>query len=159
MPVEGVGRPGTKVTIPLVLGAENRVEWVAMQLAMTRNNEEEDDLKRALRRLPGLRAAVTEVGGTDREIAAKLHHNVVGAALNNGVVNKRPEELHAVLHATLEAERGILIDIPRGVSLALKIGIAARGEWLAVAIFGQSALHIVTNHWRAGLGVMHLSHR
>jgi hut operon positive regulator len=44
-------------------------------------------------------------------------------------------------------------------SLALKIGIAARDEWLAVAISGRSALHVVTNHWRAGLGVMHLHHR
>jgi len=155
----GDGHPGARISVPLVLERRDRVEWMAMQLAMSRTKEEEEALKRALRQVPGFRVAVTEAGGTDREIAEKLHHGVVGAALNNGVVSKRPEELHALLHATLEAERGMLVDIPRGVSLALKVGIAARDEWLAVAMFGQSALHVVTNHWRAGLGVMHLNHR
>ena len=41
-------------------------------------------------------------------------------------------------------------------SLALKIAIVRKEHWIAVAIFGQSALHYMTNHERAGLGVMHI---
>lgn len=40
--------------------------------------------------------------------------------------------------------------------LALKIAVVRDDGWLAVALFGKSALHYMTNHERAGLGVMHI---
>ena len=39
---------------------------------------------------------------------------------------------------------------------ALKIAVVRGSGWLAVALFGKSALHYMTNHERAGLGVMHI---
>ena len=40
--------------------------------------------------------------------------------------------------------------------LALKIAIVRNTHWIAVGMFGESAMHPLTNHERCGLGIMHL---
>ena len=106
----------------------------------------------------GYRFVVTEVGGTsDRsDFQLKTTKAVIGAALNSGLISKSPTNYHALLHATEEAKRGILVNAASNVSLAVKIAVVRDARWIAVALFGESALHPLTNHERAGLGVMHL---
>lgn len=53
-------------------------------------------------------------------------------------------------------KKGILVSVNTSVSLALKIAVVRDEHWIAVALFGKSALHYMTNHERAGLGVMHI---
>ena len=104
----------------------------AMLLALTRTLKDEETAKRALTEV-GHKFVVTEVGG-------KTSY----------------DDIHALIHATEEAKKGILVSVSSSASLALKIAVVRDDGWLAVALFGKSALHYMTNHERAGLGVMHI---
>ncbi|MBT9176308.1 MAG: hypothetical protein DDT20_00621 [Firmicutes bacterium] len=126
-----------------------------MLLAMSRSLAEEEHVKRQLSEVKGLRMAVTKAGGYVDQIQRKISHNLSGSALESIVIERKSSQVHALLHALLEAKRGVMMDVPSNASLALKISVVVKDDWLAVAIFGQSAMHVLTNHRRAGLGVMH----
>jgi HutP. len=129
----------------------------AMLLALTHTISDEEAVKKMVSEL-GYRFVVTEVGGNSglTEFQSKTTRAVIGAALNSGLLSKSPTNYHALLHAAEEAKRGILTNVSSGSSLAVKIAIVRDASWIAVAIFGESALHPVTNHERAGLGIMHI---
>lgn len=133
------------------------VATAAMILALTRTMEDEATAKRLLAE-QGYRFVVTEVGGKSLmgDFQEKTTKAVLGAALNSGIISKSPTNYHALLHAADEAKRGILINVASSCSLAVKIAIVRDASWIAVALFGESALHPLTNHERAGLGIMHL---
>lgn len=127
----------------------------AMLLALTRTLKDEETAKRALTEA-GHKFVVTEVGGKTSydDFHEKVNRAVIGASLNSGIIEKTPNDIHALIHATEEAKKGILAS--SSASLALKIAVVRDTGWLAVALFGKSALHYMTNHERAGLGVMHI---
>ena len=113
----------------------------AMLLALTRTLKDEETAKRALTEA-GHKFVVTEVGGKTSydDFHEKVNRAVIGASLNSGIIEKTANDIHALIHATEEAKKAVV-----------------RGSgWLAVALFGKSALHYMTNHERAGLGVMHI---
>lgn len=124
-------------------------------LALTSSQEEEEALK-AQFAAEGFLCAVTGTGGNIDDMKTKINSAVIGAALNNNVINKQPEELHAIIHAAQEAKQGMMMSVPTSANLAVKIAIVRCRNWVAVAIYGHSAMHILTNHERAGLGVMHI---
>jgi len=128
-----------------------------MLLAMTVTREEEMELREAIQEGGRLKCTVTEVGGSAELFQHRVQRSVIGAALNSGVIEKAPGHLHALLHATMEAAHGLLVNAPGAASLSVKVGIVRDSEWVAVASYGMSALHPLTNHERAGLGIMHLS--
>lgn len=144
-----------KVTLDISPAIEP--ERAAMLLAWTSTREQEEIIKQVLSRIPGLRFAVTEIGGMNEDLRTRILPQVVGACINRHVIERRPSHIHALLHALIEAERGLMSDAPISGSMSMKIAVAVRGAWLAVAIFGESAFHVITNHKRAGLGVMHFS--
>lgn len=130
----------------------------AMLLALTRTLKDEETAKRALTEA-GHKFVVTEVGGKTSydDFHEKVNRAVIGASLNSGIIEKTANDIHALIHATEEAKKGILVSVSSSASLALKIAVVrGSGCWLAVALFGKSALHYMTNHERAGLGVMHI---
>lgn len=129
----------------------------AMLLALTRTLKDEETAKRALTEA-GHKFVVTEVGGKTSydDFHEKVNRAVIGASLNSGIIEKTANDIHALIHATEEAKKGILVSVSFSASLALKIAVVRGSGWLAVALFGKSALHYMTNHERAGLGVMHI---
>ena len=129
----------------------------AMLLALTRTLKDEETAKRALTEA-GHKFVVTEVGGKTPydDFHEKVNRAVIGASLNSGIIEKTANDIHALIHATEEAKKGILVSVSSSASLALKIAVVRGSGWLAVALFGKSALHYMTNHERAGLGVMHI---
>lgn len=129
----------------------------AMLLALTRTLKDEETAKRALTEA-GHKFVVTEVGGKTSydDFHEKVKMAVIGASLNSGIIEKTANDIHALIHATEEAKKGILVSVSSSASLALKIAVVRGSGWLAVALFGKSALHYMTNHERAGLGVMHI---
>lgn len=129
----------------------------AMLLALTRTLKDEETAKRALTEA-GHKFVVTEVGGKTSydDFHEKVNRAVIGASLNSGIIEKTANDIHALIHATEEAKKGILVSVSSSTSLALKIAVVRGSGWLAVALFGKSALHYMTNHERAGLGVMHI---
>ncbi|MCS7234174.1 MAG: HutP family protein [Synergistetes bacterium] len=131
------------------------VERAAVLLAISRTREEEAFIKELLSNL-GLKACVFEIGGINDELRPKLGIQTVTTCLKHGVIRQVKSDVHAVIHAVLEAERGLLMDAPLSSSLLLKVSVVSNGKWLAVCMFGESAFHVLTNHRRIGLGVMHL---
>lgn len=129
----------------------------AMLLALTRTLKDEETAKRALTEA-GHKFVVTEVGGKTSydDFHEKVNRAVIGASLNSGIIEKTANDIHALIHATEEAKKGISVSVSSSASLALKIAVVRGSGWLAVALFGKSALHYMTNHERAGLGVMHI---
>ncbi len=132
------------------------VETAAMLLAITRSLNTEKAVK-ALLDKDGLRHVVTEIGGLSHTgFQEKTTKAILGACLNTNIIKKTTQQVHAVLHATEEAKKGILVNASTSTSLAVKVAIVRDDTWIAVAMFGQSAIHPLTNHMRAGLGVMHI---
>jgi hut operon positive regulatory protein len=133
------------------------VGTAAMLLALTRTMQDEEAVKKMLSS-QGFRFVVTEVGGNSAqsEFQMKATKAVIGACMNTGLIAKTPTNYHALLHATDEAKRGIMVNVASSTSVAVKIAVVRDEHWIAVALFGESALHPLTNHDRAGLGVMHL---
>lgn len=131
-------------------------ERAAMLLAISRTREEEEAIKKVLARTKLFKFSVTEIGGMNDTLRSRLAPQIVGACVNQGVIDRAPSQVHALMHAVLEAERGLCMDAPLSGSLALKIAVVTDGSWVAVAMFGDSAFHVLTNHRRAGLGVMHI---
>jgi len=133
------------------------VPTAAMLLALTRTMQDEDTVKKLLAD-QGFRFVVTETGGSTAlaEFQTKVTKAIIGAAMNSGLISKSPTNYHALLHAAEEAKRGLLVNVASSVSIAVKIAVVRNESWIAVALFGESALHPLTNHERAGLGVMHL---
>jgi hut operon positive regulator len=137
-------------------GGSNGIGYYAIRLALTRTIAEENELKEEYRK-KGLRFAVTEIGGrSSTDFYSKLLRAVTGAALNERVIKKRGGDIHALMHASEEAQSGIRINFHFETHLALKVAIVRNSHWIAVAMFGESAMHTLTNHERCGLGIMHL---
>ena len=133
------------------------VGMAAMLLALTRTMQDEEAVKKMLTE-QGFRFVVTEVGGNPAtsEFQMKTTKAVIGACMNTGLCAKTPTNYHALLHATEEAKRGIMVNMASSASIAMKLAVVRDANWVAVALFGESALHPLTNHDRAGLGLMHL---
>ena len=129
----------------------------AMLLAMTDSPEDENAVRKALP-LRGYRCVILRMEGRSSvdDFHAKINRLVVDAALRANLIRQIGNDIHALMHALEEAKKGIIISVNTGASVSLKITAVCDGEWLAVAMFGKSALHHTTTHDRAGLGVMHI---
>ena len=137
-------------------GTSDGIGYIALCLAMTRNMAEENELKKFYSK-QNIRLIVTEVGGnTKKDFLEKSSRAVFGAAVSSGLIDKSPYEVHALLHATEEAKHGVMINISSEADLAMKIAIVRKNRWIAVAMFGESAIHPLTNHERCGLGIMNI---
>lgn len=132
------------------------IGYRAMRLAITRTIAEENEMKSKLQS-DLWKVVVTEVGGrSSKDFQEKINRAVMGASLNGGVIEKQSHEIHALLHACEEAKRGVFINVASDTDLALKVAIVRRNHWIAVAIFGNSAIHPMSSHERCGLGVMNI---
>lgn len=96
----------------------------AMLLALTRTLKDEETAKRALTEA-GHKFVVTEVGGKTSydDFHEKVNRAVIGASLNSGIIEKTANDIHALIHATEEAKKGILVSVSSSASLALKIAV------------------------------------
>nr|MBP8674890.1 hut operon positive regulator HutP [Acetomicrobium sp.] len=86
---------------------ESQVGRVAVLLAATTSKTEEEYLKEQIKKLRW-RAVATEVGGLAGNISGKLTRALVGAALNGNVIKKTGAEMHALMHASMEAINSFL---------------------------------------------------
>ncbi len=132
----------------------SRLGKTALLAALSDENEEEA-IKRAVLDTE-YRLAITFVSGRSTDIKSTFVKSIIGCALQNEIIRKTPGQIHAVLHAALDALTGIVHSVPADASLKMKVAIAADDHWIAVAIFGDSAFYPLTNHERSALGVMHL---
>lgn len=134
----------------------DRIGKMAMLAAMT-SREEEDILKQIVAKdYKQYKLAVTFITGSRNEVMKSLTKSAIGCALQNEIVKPDPGAVHAVMHAALEAVTGITNHILLDAALKLKMAIVSDGKWVAVALYGDSAIHPITNHERAGLGIMHI---
>jgi len=134
---------------------DNQVGRAALLLAATSTSLDEDKLKAQLAAI-NWKSVATEVGGLIGDLPQKLTRALVGASLNAGVIEKDGGEMHALMHAAVEAMDGFIAKTMLEASVGAKIGIVRNSKWIAVAVMGDTAYHAVAHHERCGLGVMHI---
>lgn len=133
----------------------NRLGKAALLLSMS-SDEEENEIKRKIIEKTNYRIGVTRVAGFASEIRRKFAPAILGAALNCNVINKTTSEVHALLHASLEALNSIIQSESLDSSLSLKVSVVCDNKWICVGIFGDSAFYPITNHEKSSLGIMHI---
>lgn len=146
---------GFEMTLKVRIDDDSQVGRAALLLAATTSNETECFFKKELSSI-GWKSVATEVGGLAGDLPQKITRALVGASLNAGVVEKRRDEMHALMHAALEALDGFLAVGMLEASVGAKIAIVRNSKWISVAVMGDTAYHAVAHHERCGLGVMHI---
>lgn len=136
------------------ISKDDQLGKVAIMLAMSTREHEEQLLEYF--RAQGFRCGVTETGGMRHEIEKKINNSMIGMGLNLGILRKNKSDVHAAVHAAIEASNGLLLHTPNMGSYSLKIALVRKNRWLTVAIYGHSAAHSLTNHERIGMGTMHI---
>lgn len=132
-----------------------RLGKAALLLSMS-SDDEENEIKRKIVEKTNYKIGVTRVAGFASEIRRKFAPAILGAALNCNVINKTTPEVHALLHASLEALNSIIQSESLDSSLSLKVSVVSDGKWICVGIFGDSAFYPITNHEKSALGTMHI---
>lgn len=134
-----------------------RIGKTALIAACT--DEKEEELIKSIINAPGSdqKLAVTFVSGVTTDIKRIFVKSLIGCAIQNELIEKKDTQVHAVVHAGLDALKGILSDLGADTSLKFKVAIVRDKHWVAVALYGDSAYSSYTNHERASLGVMHIS--
>ncbi len=148
-------RNAVELNLKIRIDDENQAGRAALLLASTTTSEAESVFKRELASL-GWKSVATEVGGLAGDLPQKITRALVGASLNAGVVEKKRNEMHALMHAALEALDGFLAVGMLEASVGAKIAIVRNSRWISVAVMGDTAYHAVAHHERCGLGVMHI---
>ena len=148
-------RTAIELNLKIRIDDENQAGRAALLLASTTTSEAENIFKRELASL-GWKSVATEVGGLAGDLPQKITRALVGASLNAGVVEKKRNEMHALMHAALEALDGFLVVGMLEASVGAKIAIVRNNRWISVAVMGDTAYHAVAHHERCGLGVMHI---
>ena len=133
----------------------SRVGKIAMLAALT-SEVEEAEIKISAIALNNSKLAVTFISGMSKEIRNSFIKSLVGCALQNDIIDKQAGQIHAVIHAGLDALNGAMSHTPVEASVKLKVAIASDTKWISVAIYGDSAFYPVTNHERACMSMMHL---
>jgi hut operon positive regulator len=126
-------------------------------LAALTDEEEEKKIKQELASDPHYRLAITVVSGISSEVKQNFVKSIIGCALQNNIIVKSSGNIHAVVHAALDALNGVVHQVPADSSLKLKVAIVSDGKWIAVAIYGDSAFYPMTNHERSSMSMMHLA--
>lgn len=130
-------------------GRSKEVAQSALRMAMTDNREEEFSLKESMA-AQGIHCAASDFGGEFSASIGKIVERSVVSAKREGLIGSTHHEEGAVAGACHEA----LIQIQSkalGLNVGGKIGIARRGEHLAVAVFfGVGLVHL--NEICVGLG-------
>lgn len=134
----------------------NRLGKIALLASLT-DQEEEKTMKEELsNNRNGYKLAVTFVSGMTSDIKRSFVKSIIGCSLQNDLIRKTPGQIHAVVHAALDALSGVIHQVPSDASLKLKVSITTDSNWVAVAIYGESAFYPLTNHERSSLAAMHL---
>ncbi|MCF7934804.1 MAG: hypothetical protein K9L28_00460, partial [Synergistales bacterium] len=97
-----------EVTLRFTIHDSSQIGRLALLLAATTSTEEEDKLREAMKGWKW-RAVATEVGGVAGDLPQKITRSIVGAAPNAGVVEKRRAEMHALMHAAMEAMNSFMV--------------------------------------------------
>ncbi|MDR2442921.1 MAG: HutP family protein [Deltaproteobacteria bacterium] len=136
------------------IDSTTRIGKIAMLLSMS-NDEEERYIKEVAAKY-GFRVALTYIAGEAQKLNATYSKSVINAAVAGGVIKKMPNQVHSVLHASLEAFQSMMPKTSVSNNILTKVAIVADSHWLAVTTYGDSAFSALTNHERAGMGIMHL---
>lgn len=126
-----------------------KIAGAAIRLALTESREAERELKAALA-AEGIRATAVDYGGEFLISVQKVVERAVVAAKREGVITGSHQEEGGVAGATREALSQIM---PKalGLNVGGKVGVARKGEHVAVAIFfAIGLLHL--NEVAIGLG-------
>jgi len=138
--------------------AQISVEDLAIFLLLSKNRNDENNLKDKAEKTGLYKCAVTEVGANASNIKSKIVSSVIGASLDCGIINKIPHQIHALLQATEQALRSIMDTNILTGNIGLRLSIVRDSQWIVVGIYGSFAAYHLVNQKRISLGIMHISY-
>ncbi len=139
----------------LLLNKSISIGKAALLLSMS-SRENEKKIINYLKNL-GFLCGITEIGGISNDVARKINNSTIAMGCSLDILRKEcSDDIHAAVHAIIEASNGLFLHVPVNMSYSLKIALVRKDKWLSVAVYGYSAAHKLTNHERAGLGIMHI---
>lgn len=113
----------------------------ALLMALSTSREEEEALRRQMQ-ASGIRTAAADYGGEFTTSVRRIVERAIVAAKREGVIKETHADEGAVAGATHEA-LGQILPKAIGLNVGGKIGIARKGEHIAVAVyFGIGLLHL-----------------
>ncbi|MEW6524718.1 MAG: HutP family protein [Bacillota bacterium] len=125
------------------------VARAAIQMALTKNRQEEMNLKELLK-AAGIRAAAVDLGGDFMAAVKTTIERALVAAKREGLIHETHTDEGAVAGAAREAMSQVIAK-GFGLNVGGKIGLARRSEHLIVAVFFAVGL-IHLNEVAIGLG-------
>lgn len=134
----------------------DRLGKLALLLAMSSRDEEDKIKEIVAKEHQKINVGVTFLSGSVSTVMNNITRAAIGCSIQNKIIKGSPQEVHAIVHAALEAITGITNHVTIDASLKIKMSIVTDGLWVIVAVYGDSAIHPITNHERAGMGVMHI---
>lgn len=131
---------------------------IAIMIAMTQTQEMEKELMQEYRKM-GVRCAATMLSGSDISGRTKFVRSIVGMCLSEKIIERKPQHVHPVAHATHEAATTSRIAGPSamdGQEYCFK-AVAVRYKcWFALCFYGNYGMHEVSSHKTIGSGVQTL---
>ncbi len=126
---------------------------IAIILAMTQTQAMEKEFLASYRKM-GVKCAVTMISGKDMDVRNKTIHNVIGLCLNEGIIERKPEHIHPVVHAVWEATHGSrIMESSAPQNLRIKAAVVRRGSYFALCFYGNMAMHECSTHKTIGMGL------
>jgi hut operon positive regulatory protein len=133
----------------------DRLGKMALVAAMS-GDDEEERIKDEIGRLGPYKVTLLYVSGRKTDVETMFVRSIVSAALKGNVIPETSGAIHAVVHAGMEAWHAMTDAVVGSSSLKIKVAIVSDRKWVAIAAYGDSAMHRLTNHERIGFGMMHL---
>ncbi len=131
-------------------------EVAVLLLVLASNRAMEKNLRHEIEKTGMYKCVVTEIGTGIDTARRKVVSAVVGASLDNGLINKTPNHVHALLHAAEEAIKVFMESNPLASDLGVRISIVRDSQWIVVAMLGSASAHYLSNHKSISLGMMHM---
>ena len=123
-------------------GESKEVARAALLMALTKERQEESELKADFLRKSGIKTAAVDYGGEFISAIKGILERALVASRREGVISNVHAEEGAIAGATREALSQITLKAI-GLNICGKIGVARKGDHVSVAIFvGVGLLHL-----------------
>jgi hypothetical protein len=124
----------------------------AIMVAMTPDQKLEKELI-AEYKTRGILCAATMISGRDFEARPRILRNMIGLCLNEGIIEKKTEHIHPLVHAIHEAcQTARLVDSYAAQNFCVKGSAARCGHWIVVCFYGEMGMHEFSVHGTIGIG-------
>ena len=124
---------------------------LAILLAMTKNQEQEDEVISTYHE-HGLKAAATTIYGYGISAEGNVIRNVINLCFNKRIIEKKRAHVHPVAHCVLEVAQSTRASDAIGQNFKFKAAVVRHGSEFSLCFYGDLAMHPLSGHKSMGVG-------